>query len=140
MSLDPTALLGAATSALGAAIAAEMLTKNPTTTQANELLALAASLPLIPQGKLTPAQLGAVAGQISQLQRSITSTETTVLAELGSVLAAVQSQITPAGDITATAALIFAALQNFANGIIAGVQFWQGEQAVLHTNPAPAAS
>lgn len=137
MPLDPTALIGAATSALGAAIADEILTKNPTTAQANALLALAASLPLIPQGKLSPSQLGQVAGQLQQLQASITTTETTVLTELGSVLAAVQSQITPGGDLSATSALIFAALQNFANGVIAGVQFWQGEQAVLH--PAVAA-
>lgn len=94
---------------------------------------LAAEMPGIPLGKVSTKQLGALNAElqlakISLIQNSKSSSQIDSLIALVS-----NNQGTLSGGIvTAQQAIVFGAFQNVASGITNALDFYSGQQSVLH--------
>lgn len=134
MSLDPQVVLAQSTAEAGNAIATWLLAKEGSVCVAG-LQALAAALPKIPVGGVTPFQLGAISAEVQAINAKATAANagSQLLSQIGSLVALVSNEEAAAsgGNVTVSQALLVAAGQNVANGILNAIGFWQGSQSVL---------
>jgi hypothetical protein len=141
MTLDPQTLLAQSTAEIGNAIATFILLKDGASAVAG-LEALAAALPKIPAGGVTSFQIGVIAAQVNAINTKANAANAgaELVSQTGSLLALVSQGQAAAtgGNLTATQALLVAACQNVANGILNAVQFFLGQQSVLNPPPATA--
>jgi hypothetical protein len=144
MSFDILQLQSLATAELGNAIATYTLGKNGSAA-VQGLQDLATDLPLIPLGKVTASELGALSAELNATQASMKVSATAgvttiptappsnlsqIISQLGSLIALITtSQPSASGGLETVDQAI--AVQYFANvsqGLLNGVQFWQGSQ------------
>jgi hypothetical protein len=141
MSIDPLVLQAEATAEAGNALATFLLGKDGPSAIAG-LTNLAAILPKIPIGGVSPFQLGAVSAQLNAINAKATAANASqqLISQIGSVIALVSNSEAAAsgGNITVQQALLVAAAQNVSNGISNALGFYAGAQSV--TNPPPPAS
>jgi hypothetical protein len=140
-SLDPQVIFAGATAEAGNALATWLLGKNGAASVSG-LQNLAANLPLIPVGKVTPFNLGVISAQLSAINSAATSqnADAKFLSQIGSVIALVSNEEAAAsgGNITTSQAVLVAAATNVANGINNALGFFEGQQSVLAAVPAAA--
>jgi hypothetical protein len=142
MSFDILQLQSLATAELGNALATYTLGKQGVPA-IQGLQDLATDLPLIPLGKVTPQELGALSAELSKTQAAMQATAATgattiptapptnlsqTISQLGSLIALITtSQPTASGGLETVDQAI--AVQYFANvsqGILNGIGFYQG--------------
>lgn len=94
---------------------------------------LSGVLPNIPLGKVSPTELGAISAELKVAQASFVNDDST-RNQIGSLIALISQNAgtITGGNVTAQQALIMAQFQNVANGISAGIAFWEGQQTVLN--------
>lgn len=131
--------------ASGQATAFDILQKD--STQIATIQDVAAKLPQLNSGKLTPYDMGVLGGELhvlvndTTLLRNLIPADSDKLDKANAFLAGViQSNASLNGGSAPTASQVLAttALTDFANGLAAGVEYWKGRDAVGHgvpTNP-----
>lgn len=93
---------------------------------------LAAALPLMPLGKVSAEQLGVINAELTAALNT-TAGGTQINNQIGSLIALVsQSEYSAGGPETAEQGVLVAQATDVAGGILNGIQFWQGQQSVLH--------
>lgn len=99
---------------------------------------LAEQLPLIPQGKVSAHDLGVLEGNLQLLKGTLSSQNPKLADNVASIANLfAKAQVNAAGgNITLDQAALFAACQNFANGLQNGIDYWEGKQSVI-PGPVP---
>ena len=106
------------------------------------------ALPGIPLGKVSPYQLGVLNAELKPLAGAAAANPTgaSIYNQIGAAISGL-SQLAGANSgasaPTAEQGVLVAEFTDFANGVTAGVQFWQGQQSVTTpatTPPAAAAA
>jgi hypothetical protein len=117
----------------GNAFATKKLSDNPATLKG--LQDLAAALPTLATGKITPFQMGVLNAELQPLQAAAMADPKNAAAynQVGSLIsAAIQANAGVTGALpNANTAIVGAALTDFALGIQHGIDFWSGQQSVL---------
>jgi hypothetical protein len=138
MSLDPLVLQAQATAEAGNAVATWLLAKEGASAVTG-LTNLAAALPKIPVGGLTPFQLGVISEEIQGINSKATTGggSADLLNQIGSLISLVSTSEAAAsgGAVTATQALLVGVALNVQLGINNALGFFAGSQSV--TNPTP---
>lgn len=133
----PTQNVATANFLAGNAFATHELDKSPANLKG--LQDLAAALPDIPSGKVTPYQMGVLNAELGAINAtaSVDPKNQEALNQIGSLLsAAVQANNgISGGNPTAATAIASAALADFANGINHAIQFYNGQKSVLAPSP-----
>lgn len=123
--------------ASGYAASSDVLSKNPL--QVATLQDVAAKLPLINSGKLTPTDMGVLSGELQllggdvQALRNLIPADSSKLDRAAAFISGViQSNAALNGGRAPTADQVVAttALTDFANGLLDGIGYWQGRQSV----------
>lgn len=124
----------------GNAFATHELAKSPANLKG--LTDLAAALPGIPTGKVTPFQMGVLNAELAAINATAKAPDVApknqeALSQIGSLLSAsVQAyNAQTGGNPTAATAIASAALEDFANGINHAILFWQGQQSTVVIPP-----
>lgn len=124
----------------GNAFATHELAKSPANLKG--LQDLAAALPGIPTGKVTPFQMGVLNAELRAINATAQAPDVApknqeALSQIGSLLSAsVQAyNAQTGGNPTAATAIASAALEDFANGINHAILFWQGQQSTVVIPP-----
>lgn len=97
---------------------------------------LAAALPDMMSGKVTPFDMGVLNAELRAIQNDATAPalqkNADALNQIGSIISAgIQANAgLTGGNPTATTAIVSAHLTDFANGILHGIDFWKGQQSV----------
>lgn len=114
--------------------ATRTLDKNPASLKG--LQDLAAALPDMVSGKVTPFEMGVLNAELQGINGAATdptlAKNAAALSRIGSLISAglqANAGLT-GGNPTAASAIASAALTDFANGINHAIQFWQGQQSV----------
>lgn len=124
----------------GNAFATHELAKSPASLKG--LQDLAAALPDMASGKVSPFQMGVLNAELSAIKADGAAEADAKTREgysqVGSLISAgIQAHVAASGGIpTATDAIAGAALTDFASGINHGIAFWQGQRSVT-APPAP---
>lgn len=96
---------------------------------------IAANLPQIPYGKVSPTELGVINAEFQKVQNAQPSTSQ-LYSQVGSAISLVsQSAATAGGNPTAEQGVLSANLGDLSAGITNAIAFWQGQQTISPTVP-----
>lgn len=142
-SMTPQQAIATGIYAEGQAFASDALSQN--SNLVTTIQDVAAKLPLINSGKLTPNDMGVLSGELqllarnSQILRNLYPTDSTKLDHAHAFLAGViQSNAALNGGRAPTADQVLAttALTDFSNGLTDGIEYWKGRDSVGHGVPS----